>query len=189
MPTFEATRVVTAPRRRVWDVIGGVAGPAAHAPSLSATDVVEGEGMVRRCFNSAGEGLSETCTLWEPGHRYTMEVDTSHYPYPMRVMRGTWAVEDDPGGTRIHQRYDYELKYGIAGRILGVLMRPVSRAPAEGCSTATRPHSGSAACGPPEDPPERVLTMFSKKPKMGSPGGRRTPRRLGSPRSVASSMF
>jgi ribosome-associated toxin RatA of RatAB toxin-antitoxin module len=57
--------------------------------------------------------------------RYTTEVDTSDYPYPLREMRGTWAVEDDPGGTRIHLRYDYELKYGIAGRVLGVLMRPL----------------------------------------------------------------
>jgi ribosome-associated toxin RatA of RatAB toxin-antitoxin module len=53
-----------------------------------------------------------------------MEVDTSEYPYPLRVMRGTWAVEDDRGGTRISLRHDYELKYGFAGRVLGVLMRP-----------------------------------------------------------------
>jgi hypothetical protein len=39
-------------------------------------------------------------------------------------MRGTWAVEDDPGGTRIRLRYEYELKYGVAGRVLGILMRP-----------------------------------------------------------------
>jgi hypothetical protein len=99
---------------------------AAHAPNLSATEVVEGEGvgMVRRCYNHAGDGWSETCTLWEPGHRYTMEVDTSAYPYPLREMRGMWAVEDDPRGTRIRLRYDYDLKYGFAGRVLGMLMRP-----------------------------------------------------------------
>jgi uncharacterized protein YndB with AHSA1/START domain len=103
MPTFEATRVVAASRDRVWEIIGNVAGLAARAPNLSATEVVEGdgEGMVRRCYNHAGKGWSETCTVWEPGHRCTMEVANPGDPYPLHEMRGTWAVEDDPGGTRI----------------------------------------------------------------------------------------
>ena len=124
--TFEAERVVAAPRDRVWEVVSDVAGLAAHAPNLSAS-VVEGsgEGMARRCRNNGGQGWSETCTLWQPGQRYTMEVDTSDYPYPMRQMRGTWAVENDPGGTRIHVRYEFEPKYGLAGRALAVLMRPL----------------------------------------------------------------
>lgn len=126
MPTFETTRIVSTPRDRVWDVISDVAGLAAHAPNLSASEVLggEGEGMVRRCYNRAGKGWSETCTLWEPGRRYTMQVDTSDYPYPLRMMQGTWAVEDAQAGTRIRLRYDYELKYGLAGRALAVLMRP-----------------------------------------------------------------
>jgi ribosome-associated toxin RatA of RatAB toxin-antitoxin module len=126
MPTFEVTRVVAAPRERVWEVVSDVAGLAAHAPNLSASEVLTGagEGMVRRCYNHAGAGWSETCTLWEPGARYTMEVDTTDYPYPLRRMRGTWAVEDDPGGTRIRLHYEYELKYGRLGRALGVAARP-----------------------------------------------------------------
>jgi ribosome-associated toxin RatA of RatAB toxin-antitoxin module len=127
MGTFEAERVVAAPRDRVWEVVSDVAGLAAHAPNLSASEVVDGsgEGMVRRCYNNGGRGWSETCILWQPGRRYTMEVDTSDYPYPVRQMRGTWAVEDDPGGARIHVRYEFEPKYGLAGRALAVLMRPV----------------------------------------------------------------
>jgi ribosome-associated toxin RatA of RatAB toxin-antitoxin module len=126
MPTFEATRVVAAPRPRVWEVVSDVAGLAAHAPNLSASELLEGtgEGMIRRCYNHAGNGWSETCTLWEPGHRYTMEVDTSDYPYLLLTMRGTWAVEDDPAGTRICLRYDYVPKYGLAGRVLALLLRP-----------------------------------------------------------------
>jgi ribosome-associated toxin RatA of RatAB toxin-antitoxin module len=144
MPTFETTRVVAAPRAHVWDVVSDAPGLADHAPNLSASEVLEGsgEGMVRRRYRHAGAGWSETCTLWDPGHRYTMEVDTSDYPYPLRVMRGTWAVEDGPAGTRIRLRYDYEVKYGLAGRALGVLLRPHSHARAARCSTATRRRSG-----------------------------------------------
>jgi ribosome-associated toxin RatA of RatAB toxin-antitoxin module len=127
MAVFETSRIVTASRAEVWEVISDVAGLAAHAPNLSASEVVHGsgQGMVRRCYNRSGEGWSETCTVWSPGSRYTMEVDTSDYPYPLRTMRGTWAAEDDPRGTRIRLRYEYELKYGPGGRVLGFLMRPV----------------------------------------------------------------
>jgi hypothetical protein len=89
MPTFETSRFVAAPRQRVWEVVGDVAGIATHAPGLSKSEVMAGEaeGMIRRCYNRAGKGWNETCTVWQPGHRYTMEVDTSDYPYPLRAMR------------------------------------------------------------------------------------------------------
>jgi ribosome-associated toxin RatA of RatAB toxin-antitoxin module len=126
MPVFEISRVVDAPRERVWEIISDAAGLAHHAPNLSASEVIagEGEGMTRRCYNHAGTGWSETCTLWQPGQRYTMEVDTSDYPYPLRVMRGTWAVEDEGRGARIRLRYEFEPRYGVIGRGLAVLMRP-----------------------------------------------------------------
>ena len=127
METFQIERRIDAPRAQAWEVLSDLDSWGGHAPNLSRTEVIEGaaEGAVRRCYNNSGKGWSETCTLWQPGQRYTMEVDTSDYPYPMRQMRGTWAVENDPGGTRIHLRYEFEPKYGLAGRALAVLMRPV----------------------------------------------------------------
>jgi ribosome-associated toxin RatA of RatAB toxin-antitoxin module len=122
-------RYVEAGAERVWEVVSDAANLADHAPNLSKSEVIagDGEGMVRRCYNSGGAGWSETCTLWQPGHRYTMEVDTSDYPYPLSQMRGTWEVRERGDGALIHLRYDYTVKYGPLGALLAILLRPTFR--------------------------------------------------------------
>jgi uncharacterized protein YndB with AHSA1/START domain len=126
MPTFEITRHIDAPRESVWEVVSDAANLADHAPNLSKTEVLAGtgEGMVRRCYNKGGAGWNETCTVWQPGERYTMEVDTSVYPYPLSRMKGTCEVRDQDQGTLLRLRYDYEVKYGPVGSVLAVLLRP-----------------------------------------------------------------
>jgi uncharacterized protein YndB with AHSA1/START domain len=125
--TSQIERHIDAPRARAWEVLSDLDGWGAHAPNLSRTEVIEGstEGAVRRCYNNAGKAWSETCTLWQPGRRYVMEVDTSDYPYPITVMRGTFSVEDDGPGSRVTLRFDYEFRFGFLGRVLGAAARPM----------------------------------------------------------------
>jgi ribosome-associated toxin RatA of RatAB toxin-antitoxin module len=125
--TFETERHIKAPRAVAWAVLSDLDRWGQHAPNLSKTEVVAGEaeGAVRRCYNNAGKGWSETCTLWQPGRRYIMEVDTSDYPYPMSLMRGTFSVDDEGGGSRVKLRFDYRFKYGVLGRLMGAISRPM----------------------------------------------------------------
>jgi hypothetical protein len=125
--TFEIDRYIAAPRAHTWEVLSDLDAWADHAPNLSKTEVVDGaaEGAVRRCYNNSGKGWSETCTLWQPGRRYVMEVDTSDYPYPMTLMRGTFSVDDEFPGSRVTLRFDYQFKGGPLGPVAGVLARPM----------------------------------------------------------------
>lgn len=127
MQTFEMERHIKAPRAVAWAVLSDLDGWGQHAPNLSKTEVVEGqaEGAVRRCYNNAGKAWNETCSLWEAGRQYVMEVDTSHYPYPMTLMRGTFSVDDEERGSRVKLRFDYRFKYGVLGRLAGALSRPM----------------------------------------------------------------
>jgi len=127
MQHYETTRKVNAPRSDAWAVLSDLNGWGDHAPNLSKTEVVAGsaEGAIRRCYNNAGKGWNETCTLWQPGRRYVMDVDTSDYPYPLSIMRGTFDVDDAGKGSIIRLRFDYKVKGGPAGRVLGLLLRPV----------------------------------------------------------------
>jgi hypothetical protein len=127
MQTFEVERYIDVPRADTWEVLSDLDGWGFHAPNLSKTEVIEGaaEGAVRRCYNNAGKGWTETCTVWQPGRRYVMEVDTSDYPYPVRLMRGTFSVDDEGTGSRVKLRFDYQFKLGPLGRVAGVLVRTV----------------------------------------------------------------
>ena len=52
-----------------------------------------GEPLRRRCTNTTGQDWQETCTVWDEGRRFAVDVDTSDYPYPLRLMRGLWQVD------------------------------------------------------------------------------------------------
>ncbi len=102
------------------------------APNLSRVEVVDGSGvgMQRRCYDTLGRGWSERCVLWDEGSRFAVDVDTSDYPYPLDVMRGSWGVE--PIGTdRSLVTMDFELvpRRGPAGALFVIVMlaafRPV----------------------------------------------------------------
>jgi ribosome-associated toxin RatA of RatAB toxin-antitoxin module len=123
MPSFVADRVVAAPAEQVWAVVADLAGYARIAPGLSHVEILNGdrEGLRRRCYDNRGRGWNETCTLWEPGHRYRMQVDTASHPFPLRQLlrrfQGTWSVDAVPGGTRITVQFDAEPRLGSLGRL------------------------------------------------------------------------
>jgi ribosome-associated toxin RatA of RatAB toxin-antitoxin module len=123
MSSFVADRVVAAPADLVWAVVADVAGYARIAPGLSHVEILggDGQGLRRRCYDNQGRGWTETCTLWEPGHRFQMRVDTDSYPFPLRQLlrgfQGTWSVDAVPGGTRITVQFDAEPRLGLLGRL------------------------------------------------------------------------
>jgi Polyketide cyclase / dehydrase and lipid transport len=123
MPSFVADRVVQTPANLVWAVVADLAGYARIAPGLSHVEILGGdrEGLRRRCYDARGRGWNEVCTLWEPGHRYQMRVDTTSYPFPLRQLlrafQGTWSVDPVPGGTRITVRFDAQPRLGLLGRL------------------------------------------------------------------------
>lgn len=120
MPQFTIERLVEAPKEMVWRMVSDVVEYAEIAPNLSKAVIEEGNGlgMRRRCWDTRGGTWAEQCVLWQEGHQYAMEVDTSDYPYPLTKMRGTWAVEEQSQGTLIKMQFDYEWKYGRLGALL-----------------------------------------------------------------------
>jgi ketosteroid isomerase-like protein len=79
MPSSVADRVVQARPDLVWAVVADVALYAQLATGLSHVEILEGDGqgLRRRCYDTRGRGWNETCTVWEPGRRFQMRVDTA----------------------------------------------------------------------------------------------------------------
>lgn len=82
-----------------------------------------GEPLRRRCTNTAGRGWQETCTLWEDGRRFAVDVDVSDYPYPLHLMRGLGQVDPDPGGSRVTMRFAYRAAPTMRGGLFAIGFR------------------------------------------------------------------
>ncbi len=83
----------------------------------------DGLGFQRSCTDTAGRSWSETCTLWEPGRRFDVDVDTSDYPYPLGRMQGSWRVEPaGPEGSTVGMTFAFQPTPGLRGRFFVAVM-------------------------------------------------------------------
>lgn len=124
-----------------------IAAPASSVwPLLTITSCTDGwrrtcrrsrssAGPARGCGAAAttrsGRGWNETCTLWDEGHEYAVDVDTSDYPYPLTSMGGRWAVEPVGDGSVISMHFRFAPRPGVVGGVFAAVMlvafRPVLR--------------------------------------------------------------
>jgi hypothetical protein len=95
------------------------------APGLRSVEVISepGDPLRRRCTNSSGDSWQETCTLWEDGRRFAVEVDTTDYPYPLASMRGLWQVDRAQDGARVTMRFAYRARPTFAGGLFALAFR------------------------------------------------------------------
>ncbi len=89
-----------------------------------------GPGLRRTCADSAGRTWSETCTLWDEGRRFDVNIDIDDYPYPLQLMQGSWAVEQrGPEAAAVSMKFAFQPKPGLRGRIfvptMHVLFKPI----------------------------------------------------------------
>lgn len=127
-----ASRIVPVSPEAAWKVMTDHQGYAEVADNLSRVEVVSGHGlgMCRRCYDTRGQGWSETCTLWDEGRAYAFSVDTQapDYPYPLRELSGVWRVEPADGGSRVTLEFVARARWGVLGQLmLRLLARPAER--------------------------------------------------------------
>lgn len=103
----EWSRWVDASPGEVWKVVADLDAYHRYVPALVETKVISGEGVgaCRRCEDRSGAAWQETCVVWEPGHRYVIDVDVKTYPWRLRMLltsfRGHWSVSPEGSGARI----------------------------------------------------------------------------------------
>ena len=112
--THSNRRIISAPKDMCWALIADVANYHQYATGLDHVSVLSGEGigMVRACSDEQGS-WQETCTAWTEGESYTFNVDVdSGFPYPFKLMEGTWQVEEfEVGFTEVTVTFHYQFPY------------------------------------------------------------------------------
>jgi hypothetical protein len=120
----EVSGRVEAPPATVWPLVADHDLYGRLAPGLDRVEVVSepGEALRRRCTNSQGSSWEETCTLWEEGKRFAVEIDTGDYPYPLSGMQGLWQVDPDPDGSLVTLRLVARPHPTLRGGLLAILL-------------------------------------------------------------------
>ena len=123
---IEVSRHLPVPPHRLWPLVSDHRLYGRLAPNLSTVEVISppGETLRRRCTSSSDQRWQETCTLWDEGHRFAVEVDTAAYPYPLTVMRGLWQIDPHPHGSTVTMRFAFQVRPTIHGGLFIIVMRP-----------------------------------------------------------------
>jgi hypothetical protein len=123
----EAVRSLAAPPDRVWPLLTNHDLYGRLAPNLRSVHVISdpGQPLRRRCTSSAGAAWEETCTLWDVGYRFAVDVDTATYPNPLVLMRGLWQVDPHGAGSRVTMRFTYQARPSTWGGLFAIALGPL----------------------------------------------------------------
>lgn len=127
MTTINRSVVIDAPRSRVWEALRDIPGIQTWNPGVpsshSTSETTEGMGATRHCdFTMPGSSVEERVVEWDDGHSYTIEIyDGTKLP-PFKTARATLSIDEVDGRTVTHARMEYDLKMGVLGRLMNVMM-------------------------------------------------------------------
>lgn len=123
MPRIRASRPYDAPADVVWAVVTDPDVYAEVAPNLASVEILEGEGagMVRECVDTRGNAWTESCTAWEAGRGFAVEVDVEtsdfHQPWFSRF-EGRWELTEPDAEVVVTIQFDFDTNYGPLGSAL-----------------------------------------------------------------------
>ncbi|MGQ0766139.1 MAG: SRPBCC family protein [Gemmatimonadota bacterium] len=106
----------------VWAVLASLDLLERYDPGVEKSEIISpirtGLGAARRCtLRPGGRGwFKERITVWKPDE--ALEFELFECSLPVRNLRHSYLLRRSATGTTVHQRMEYSLRYGLAGRML-----------------------------------------------------------------------
>jgi uncharacterized protein YndB with AHSA1/START domain len=126
MGNVTVTKDINASRSAVWSVLADY--PNIHLwnsgikHSESTSDAGHGVGAQRYCDLKPAGRVEETIREWEPESRIVISIDESK-GLPIRSGLAAFDLVDDAESTQVTLSYDYDLKWGPIGALMGPIMK------------------------------------------------------------------
>ncbi len=123
MPVIHLQRKIKAHADVVWRVISDLESFAEVSSHIASVEMLGGEKETvrRRLTSHHGYSWTEHCVMWNEGHGYAMEVDSSDKVYPFRSMHRRFELEEHDDGVVLSMHYKYKPKYGLFGQAWDLL--------------------------------------------------------------------
>ena len=115
---------INAPLEKVWSTLADLESVKFTNPLVKAVKIIppnkEGVGSARHCDFKDGKFVEERVTAFEPNK--SISLDLYKHQWPLVFMRWTNRLEKHMGTTLLISDTEYELKFGIAGKIMNALV-------------------------------------------------------------------
>ncbi len=115
---------INATPAQVWGVLASLDTLDRYDPGVTKSELISqvpaGPGAERRCDLAPGGWFKERVADWEPARSLSFELfDCS---LPVRRLKHSYALTPDGDGTIVRQRMEYELKFGVLGKVMDAVM-------------------------------------------------------------------
>jgi len=124
--TIRSEVIIHAPKEKVWDVLGQYGEIYRYAPSISKSRLTsnhrDGVGASRRCDLVPMGSTLERVTEWRAGVGYTFTIDGGQLVPPFLNNVASYELVDEGDSTIVTFRFDYQLKYGLVGKLMDKLL-------------------------------------------------------------------
>jgi len=125
MQHAEFTRTIHAPIAQVWPLLADVTAVARWSPAVDKADLltVQSAGLraARRCHFYDGTSVREEVIAVADGRRVRVRLTESSMP--MKRLEAEFIVAETPEGhTKVTMALDYEVKWGLLGKLMGAMM-------------------------------------------------------------------
>ncbi len=124
MTVLENSIRIDAPPEKVWSVLASLEALDRYDPGVEKSEIVttsrEGPGSARRCDLAPGGWFKEEVSEWKPNESLAFEL--FECTLPVRRLKHSYTLTPDGSGTTVHQRMEYELKFGPFGRLMDAMM-------------------------------------------------------------------
>ena len=122
MIAFNRNLTINASPDAVWAVLGRFMHIDEFAPEITSVDALtEGEtgvGSKRRNNFKNGTSVVEEVTAWVPGRTFTVQL-SDMAAMPLHAAQSTISLEPTSSGTKVTWGFDYRVKYGPLGWLMG----------------------------------------------------------------------
>ena len=124
MTTLHHEIRIDAPPQTVWKILADLEAVQYYNPLVARARYVSsnraGVGAMRHCDFKPKGGATERVTGCEDGKQLAMEIVESDWP--MKYVRWNTRLAASGVGTLVTQDTEYQVKFGLAGRLLDALV-------------------------------------------------------------------
>ncbi len=124
MTVLENSVHIDAAPEKVWSVLASLDLLDRYDPGVTKSEIItamrDGLGSARRCDLKPGGWFKEKIADWKPHESLSFEL--FECTLPVRRLKHSYQLTKDASGTTVHQRMEYELKFGTIGKLMDSMM-------------------------------------------------------------------